>query len=129
MDFRAASDKIWHAELINKLEHMSIPTYIITQVKIGPNIYTESFPCTISTRQGCSLSPTLFNIYLNDLPYCFEQEHCIPTNIDRVTISSLLYADDQGRCDRNFSKVATARGFARGLLALAKCSARCDRNP
>ena len=34
-----------------------------------------------------------------------------------------------GRCDRNFSKVATARGFARGLLALAKCSARCDRNP
>ena len=35
----------------------------------------------------------------------------------------------QGRCDRNFSKVATARGFARGLLALAKSSARCDRNP
>ena len=34
-----------------------------------------------------------------------------------------------GRCDRNFSKVATARGFARGLLALAKCSARCDQNP
>ena len=34
-----------------------------------------------------------------------------------------------GRCDRNFSKVATARGFARGLLALAKCNARCDRKP
>ena len=40
-----------------------------------------------------------------------------------------LYQAKLGRCDRNFSKVATARGFARGLLALAKCSARCDRNP
>ena len=39
------------------------------------------------------------------------------------------HCEGQGRCDRNFSKVATARGFARGLLALAKCSARCDRNP
>ena len=59
-----------------------------TQVKIGPSIYTESYPYTIGTRQGCTMSPTLFNIYLNDLPNYFVQEHCFPSNIDGVTIGT-----------------------------------------
>ena len=59
-----------------------------TQVKIGPSIYTESYPYTIGTRQGCTMSPTLFNIHLNDLPNYFVQEHCFPSNIDGVTIGT-----------------------------------------
>ena len=57
-----------------------------------------------------------------EIPEIAGKNTCIPA-------MSVYMPASLGRCDRNFSKVATARGFSRGLLALAKCSVRCDRNP
>ena len=38
-----------------------------SEVKIG-NKLTESFTCHAGVKQGCMLSPTLFNFSLSDLP-------------------------------------------------------------
>ena len=44
-------------------------------------------------RQGCNLSPMLFNLFLNDFPGTFHSK-CDPIRIDKTELSCLLYADD-----------------------------------
>ena len=51
-------------------------------------IYTN-----ICVKQGCMLSPTLFNISINDLPEIFDKS-CEPPLLQAMPINSLLYADD-----------------------------------
>ena len=104
VDFSSAFDRIWHDGLIYKLLKLGTPKYLIYILKymyskISANVKTENqvtevFPCKIGTRQGCSLSPSLFNMYLNDLPEIFIKKANDPVNINGRTIGSLLYADD-----------------------------------
>ena len=46
-------------------------------------------------NQGCILSPLLFNLYINGLPYSFEDILSDPFVLPNgIKLSSLLYADD-----------------------------------
>ena len=56
---------------------------------------TQSFRYARGVRQGCILSPLHFNLYINGLPYSFENILSDPFILpDGTKLSSLLYADD-----------------------------------
>ena len=57
---------------------------------------TESFQLRNGIPQGDSMSPILFNLYINDLLDRFEENenNNDPVNIENMKISILIYADD-----------------------------------
>ena len=62
-------------------------------IKLGNEI-TETFPINIGVKQGDNPSPTLFNLYLHDLPELFIHETTGPVLIKySLPIGSLLWPD------------------------------------
>ena len=53
-------------------------------------------------KQGCILSPILFNAFLNRLTKCINELHCGVEYVDN-SMSMLLYADDIILIDRNYN--------------------------
>ena len=48
----------------------------------------------MGTRQGCNLSPLVFNLFINDLVSLFKKFTCNPVSMNNQELSILLYADD-----------------------------------
>ena len=63
------------------------------QVKLK-DCLSDPFSITIGLRQGCNLSPYLFNMYVNDLPNLLGKANCNPVLLDNTKINILMYADD-----------------------------------
>ena len=60
----------------------------------GPKSITDSFKCTLGVRQGKSLSPFLFSMYVNDLEDFLRNNGSTGIDIGFVKLFVLLYADD-----------------------------------
>ena len=105
VDLRKAFDSIWHDGLFLKLLQNKIGGKFHNLIK---NLYSKSqcavkqsqhrtsfFPYHRGVRQGCILSPWLFNIYLNDLPQLLNNSNTDPLILPNTTkLNCLLYADD-----------------------------------
>ena len=59
-----------------------------------PGGLTPFFESLVGLRQGCNLSPMLFNIYVNDLIEELQNDDCDPVIVNNCSISCLMYADD-----------------------------------
>ena len=103
IDFKKAYDSInrdisWH-----KLEHFKLNNKLLSAIKsIYNNVLcsvklngfmTDWFGVKSGLKQGCSLSPVLFNLYINDLALKINALGK-GIKIDDESVSILLYADD-----------------------------------
>ena len=103
IDFRAAFDSVWRIGMIYKLikcgvggNFIKILINIYSKVKYCiklPDGLSEEFTAHKGLKQGCVMSPNLFNVFLNDLPAIFDIS-CHPCKLNNIDVSCLLYADD-----------------------------------
>ena len=105
VDFRKAYDTVWRNGLFYKLlrNHnispkfvrilQSMYTDISGKVRIN-NSFSDFFMISIGLRQGCNLSPHLFNLYVDDLAKALKEIRNFPVMLNGETIPCLLYADD-----------------------------------
>ena len=58
------------------------------------NMLTPAFRCYTGVKQGCMLSPTLFNFYFSDLSEELKVKNLKDIELNELPLSCLLYADD-----------------------------------
>jgi hypothetical protein len=106
IDFKKAFDRVWHMGMFRVLQHYNIPRKLCTLIKslydqavsavrIGSDI-SDWFSQSVGVRQGCILSPDLFNLFLEHIlaeaKEAFDTEYGVLVNGERVT--DLCFADD-----------------------------------
>ena len=103
IDFSKAFDTIPRDILLNKLLNLNITGKFFNIIKsiysndkacikIGSEL-TECFPISQGVRQGCVLSPLLFNIFMSDLAKKLEPISG-KLKLEPYNIDSLIWADD-----------------------------------
>ena len=104
IDFKQAFDSIWHTGLFYKVLESGVggKTYDLIKsmysrsecaIKIGSK-RTKFLSQGRGVRQGCCLSPTLFNIYINELAKTIEKSTAPGVTLHDSETKLLLYADD-----------------------------------
>ena len=103
VDFKSAFDTVWREALWKMLKAVGVPLKIINTVKtmyqdtqcaiIVNGRLTEWFQVTIGVRQGCLLSPTLFNLFLE---FLMKEIRCLQEDItlNEDLCCDIRYADD-----------------------------------
>ena len=98
VDFKAAYDSVWREALFYKLHKIGIDGHILhiiksmyqnttSCVKIQHLGTTVPFEVNLGLKQGCTLSPTLFLIFINDI---VKDISCNETRFNDI----LMFADD-----------------------------------
>ena len=100
IDFKKAFDRVWHAALWATMRKYNISANLVrtidkatSKVQMNGNI-GEWFRTTVGVRQGCLLSPTLFNIFLKRIMSDALEEHDGKVSIGGRNITNLRFADD-----------------------------------
>ena len=103
VDFKKAYDTVDRKILLRKLQNIGIngifyknieSMYMDTEYSIKlKNGFLDPIKSNLGLRQGCPLSPILFNIYIDDVKNIFD-ERCDPIDVHGKQINHFLYADD-----------------------------------
>jgi len=104
IDFKKPFDRVWHAGLWQVLRNFNIDSDIVDMIKA---LYEDSssavllsgqirkfFQTRVGVRQGCLLSPVLFNLFLENIMQETLENFISTVSIGGRTISNLRFADD-----------------------------------
>ena len=104
VDMSQAFDTIDHKRLWTKLEKLGVSSkiintmeaiYKIAKAKVRTNYdISESFPILKGVLQGETVSPILWNLYMEDLIPKLYASGTIPIRLKDADLHALLYADD-----------------------------------
>ena len=104
VDLSKAFDTVWREGLYFKMIVSGLSTKFVkliqsmytnvrARIKIDNHLSRE-FCVRNGTKQGCNFSPSLFNLYINDLISIINKSNCNPVRLADKFLSVLLYADD-----------------------------------
>ena len=103
IDFKKAYDTIDRSKLFMRLQDIGINGTFLKNIKsmyetISYKIklkdgYLDPINSNLGLKQGCPLSPMLFNLYIDDVKDIFDPR-CDPVTITDTDITHFLYADD-----------------------------------
>ena len=104
IDFKKAFHRVWHATLWTTMQKYNISANL---VRTNEQLYNKAksavymngsagewFRTTVGVRQGCLLSPTLLNIFLERTMSDALEEHDGKVSIGGRNITNLRFADD-----------------------------------
>ena len=104
IDFKKAFNSVWHAALWTIMKKYNISTNLI---RVSKSLYDKAtsavpfnstiadwFRTTAGVREGCLLSPILFNICLEMFTRDALEDHEGTVSIRGKTITNLRFADD-----------------------------------
>ena len=113
MDFKKAFNGVWHAALWATTKKYSISTNLILVIKnlcdratsavLFKSSIGDWFRTAVAVRQGCLLSPTLFNIFLERITTDALEDHEGTISIGGRTFTNLCVTDDMRR-KKNWEK-------------------------
>lgn len=103
VDFKKAYDTINREKLFFKLRQAEVGDTFLNSLKSMyssvkyciklANGYTNPIPSEKGLKQGCVLSPMLFNLFIDDIGNIFDKT-CCPISLMDIELNHLLYADD-----------------------------------
>ncbi|KAK2174744.1 hypothetical protein NP493_779g00002 [Ridgeia piscesae] len=104
IDFKKAFDMVWYAALWATMRHFNINANLIRMIQ---NLYDKAtsavylnnsigdwFRTTVVVGEGCVLSPTLFNIFLERIMTDALNDHEGTVSIGGSNITNLRFVDD-----------------------------------
>ena len=104
IDFKKAFDRVWHEALWATMKLYNINANLIHVIEelyknassavYFSNTIGEWFRTSVGVRQGCLLSPTLFNIFLERIMETALENHKGTVSIGGRIITNLRFADD-----------------------------------
>ena len=104
IDFKKAFDRVWNAALWATMRKYNISANLVRTIEQLYDKATsavqkngsigEWLRTTVEVRQGCLLSPTLFNIFLERIMSDALEEHDWKVSIGGRNITNLRFADD-----------------------------------
>ena len=119
VDSKKAFDRVWHAALWATMRLCNINDNLIRTIECLYNKATsavyhnnnigEWFRTTIRVLQGCLLSPTLFNIFLERIMADALEDHEEIVSIGGRTFTKLRFADDIDGLDEHEEELVTLK--------------------
>ena len=104
IDFKKVFERVWQTALWKIMEKKNIDKYLIDVIKalyndstsavLIDNTFSECFDTTVGVRQGCLLSPTLVNIFLEEIMDNTLEGFEPTISIGRRKLCNLRFTDD-----------------------------------